>query len=232
MLQLRNIDKYFADRRIFAGIDWHIRPADKIGLCGENGAGKSTLLKLLGGLVDSDGGTLQVAKGTTFGYLPQDGLVHQGRSLFAEAQSALDDLLAMEAELRRMEKDLADDTGAVDLERYAELQQQFEQRGGYRMESEVGRVLSGLGFGNDDFDKPCETFSGGWQMRIALAKLLLCAGPICCCSTNRPTTSTCPRATGWKTTCWPIRMPWSWFPTTAFSWTGSSPESSRSGTGR
>ena len=173
MLQLRNIDKYFADRRIFAGIDWHIRPADKIGLCGENGAGKSTLLKLLGGLVDSDGGTLQVAKGTTFGYLPQDGLVHQGRSLFAEAQSALDDLLAMEAELRRMEKALADDTGTVDLERYAELQQQYEQRGGYRMESEVGRVLSGLGFGNDDFDKPCETFSGGWQMRIALAKLLL-----------------------------------------------------------
>ncbi|PLY06814.1 MAG: ABC transporter ATP-binding protein [Desulfuromonas sp.] len=173
MLQLRNIDKFFADRRIFSAINWHIRPTDKIGLCGENGAGKTTLLKLLAGQVESDGGELQVAKGTTFGYLPQDGLVHQGRTLFAEVQTALGELQQIEKELRRLEQDISGDPDAAVLEQYAELQQQFEQQGGYQMESEIGRVLQGLGFRETDFTKSCETFSGGWQMRIALAKLLL-----------------------------------------------------------
>jgi ATP-binding cassette subfamily F protein 3 len=173
MLQLQKITKYFADRPIFAGITWHIRPTDRIGLCGENGAGKSTLLKLLAGRVEADSGLLQSAKGTTFGYLPQDGLEHQGRSLFAEVHSALAELLTMEQELRLLETKISDRHLAEDLQRYAELQHLFEQRGGYQMEAEVGRVLSGLGFSNSDFSKPCETFSGGWQMRIALAKLLL-----------------------------------------------------------
>jgi ATP-binding cassette subfamily F protein 3 len=173
MLQLRKIVKFFADREIFAGIDWHIRPSDRIGLCGENGAGKSTLLKMLAGRVEYDGGTLQAAKGTSFGYLPQDGLEHRGRTLFAEVHSALEELQAMERELRQLEAVIATEDSAAELERYAELQGLFELRGGYRMESEVGRVLNGLGFSSADFSKPCDTFSGGWQMRIALAKLLL-----------------------------------------------------------
>ena len=173
MLQLREIDKYFADRRIFSSINWHIRPTDRIGLCGENGAGKTTLLKLLAGQVESDGGTLQIAKGTTFGYLPQDGLVHQGKPLFEETQSALAELQQIEKELHQLEVEVADSADEVALERYAQLQQEFERQGGYQMESEIGRVLLGLGFSSADFTKPCETFSGGWQMRIALAKLLL-----------------------------------------------------------
>jgi ATP-binding cassette subfamily F protein 3 len=176
MIQLRNIDKYFADRQIFARVNWHIHGADKIGLCGENGAGKSTLLKLLAGLVDCDGGEVQYAKGTTYGYLPQDGLSYRGRTLFAEAQSALADLQQMEVDLRSLEAVLTETAAQpsqVDLERYAELQQQFDLRGGYKMEAEIGKVLNGLGFSPNDFDKSCDTFSGGWQMRIALAKLLL-----------------------------------------------------------
>ncbi len=173
MLQLRGVNKFFADRRIFDAIDWHVRPTDRIGLCGENGAGKSTLLKLLAGKVEADGGQVQSAKGTTFGYLPQDGLEYKGRTLFAEVHSALEELLAIQSELSALEVTLAGSHEPADLDRYAELQTLFEDRGGYSMEAEVGKVLGGLGFATSDFERPCEQFSGGWQMRIALAKLLL-----------------------------------------------------------
>jgi len=172
MLQLRNVIKDFADRRIFAGIDLHIRPQDRIGLCGENGAGKTTLLKVLAGRAGVDGGEVQAAKGTSFGYLPQEGLEHHGRSLFTEVRSALTGLLALEEELKRLEPRLGEGDGEL-LARYAEAQELFSQRGGYTMEAEIGKVLRGLGFAESDWEKPCETFSGGWQMRIALAKLLL-----------------------------------------------------------
>ncbi len=173
MLQLRGVNKFFADRRIFDEIDWHVRPTDRIGLCGENGAGKSTLLKLLAGKVEADGGQVQSAKGTTFGYLPQDGLEYRGRTLFAEVHSALEELLSIQAELSALELTLSGKHDSADLDRYAELQTRFEALGGYSMEAEVGKVLGGLGFATSDFERPCEQFSGGWQMRIALAKLLL-----------------------------------------------------------
>jgi ATP-binding cassette, subfamily F, member 3 len=173
MLQLRNIYKDFAGRPIFAGIDWHLRPGDRVGLCGENGAGKTTLLKMLAGQVPADGGEIQVAKGTTFGYLPQDGLEHRGRTLFDEVRSALADLLTMEKELRSLEERIASSHQKTDLDRYAVLQETFRQRGGYEIETGIAKVLRGLGFGENDWHKPCEHFSGGWQMRIALAKLLL-----------------------------------------------------------
>ncbi len=173
MLQLRNIVKDYAGRRLFAGINWHLRPGDKVGLCGENGAGKTTLLKMLAGQVAPDGGEVQAARGTTFGYLPQDGLEHRGRTLFAEVRSALAELLAMEAEIARLEEAIARRHGPDDLDRYATLQEAFRQRGGYTIETEIGKVLAGLGFAEADWEKPCEQFSGGWQMRIALAKLLL-----------------------------------------------------------
>lgn len=172
MLQCQTVYKYFSDRPVFNGINWHIRPQDRVGLCGENGAGKTTLLKTLAGLVEPDKGTVQMAKGTTMGYLPQDGLNHSGRSLFDEVHSALEELLAMQAELTALEGAMADNDEEA-LARYAQVQEAFHQRGGYAMESEVGKVLSGLGFAENEWQKPCEQFSGGWQMRIALAKLLL-----------------------------------------------------------
>lgn len=173
MLQLRDIIKNFADRRLFAGINWHIRREDRIGLCGENGAGKSTLLRLLAGQVQADHGVVQMARGTTFGYLPQQGLEHQGRSLFEEVRSALGELTAMEQEMRVLEQELAGNCNDERMARYAHLEEAFRQRGGYTLDTEIAKVLDGLGFASDDRDRPCEHFSGGWQMRIALAKLLL-----------------------------------------------------------
>jgi ATP-binding cassette subfamily F protein 3 len=173
MLQLREITKNFADRRLFAGINWHIRPEDRIGLCGENGAGKTTLLRLLAGQVQADDGVVQMARGTTFGYLPQQGLEHRGRSLFEEVRSALGELTAMEQEMRALEQELTGGCNDERMARYAHLEEAFRQRGGYTLDTEIAKVLDGLGFAGDDRDRPCEHFSGGWQMRIALAKLLL-----------------------------------------------------------
>ncbi len=173
MLQLREIIKDFGGRRLFAGINWHLRPGDKVGLCGENGAGKTTLLKMLAGQVTADGGEVQIARGTTFGYLPQDGLEYSGRSLFSEVRTALSELLAMEREMGELETRIAASHRQEDLDRYATVQEVFRQRGGYEMETEIAKVLRGLGFAESDWDKPCEHFSGGWQMRIALARLLL-----------------------------------------------------------
>jgi ATP-binding cassette subfamily F protein 3 len=173
MLQLQNLIKGFAGQVVLAGVEWHLRPGDRIGLCGENGAGKTTLLRLLAGQCEPDAGTIQVARGTLIGYLPQDGLEHRGRTLFAEVRSALDHLLAIEAELGELETRISTSHAPTDLDRYAQLQDEFLQRGGFTMEAEVARVLKGLGFSEADREKPCEHFSGGWQMRIALAKLLL-----------------------------------------------------------
>jgi ATP-binding cassette subfamily F protein 3 len=173
MLQLQNVTKGFAGQILLNGVDWHLRPGERIGLCGENGAGKTTLLRLLAGQYEADAGQVQIARGTLIGYLPQDGLEHGGRTLFAETRSALDHLLAIEAGLAELEARISATHAPADLERYAQLQEEFLQRGGYAMEAEVARVLNGLGFSEADHAKPCEHFSGGWQMRIALVKLLL-----------------------------------------------------------
>ncbi|MBW2510556.1 MAG: ABC-F family ATP-binding cassette domain-containing protein [Deltaproteobacteria bacterium] len=173
MLQLKNVNKQFADQVVLGNVDWHVRPTDRVGLCGENGAGKTTLLRLLAGQSEVEAGKVQLARGTTVGYLPQEGLEHTGRDLFTEVRSALAELLSVESELQSLENKISRETMQADLERYSELQEIFRQRGGYTMQADIGRVLKGLGFAEDDWTRPCEHFSGGWQMRIALAKLLL-----------------------------------------------------------
>ena len=173
MLQLKNVIKQYADQVVLGDVDWHVRSTDRVGLCGENGAGKTTLLRLLAGQCEADAGKVQLARGTTVGYLPQEGLEHSGRDLFNEVRSALALLLSVEEELQSLEKKISRETVEADLDRYSELQEIFRQRGGYTMEADIGRVLKGLGFAEEDWAKPCEHFSGGWQMRIALAKLLL-----------------------------------------------------------
>lgn len=178
MIQLSAAGKRFGHKLLFENADWLITPHDRVGLVGANGTGKSTLMKILAGLDTFDYGSLIVAKGTTAGYLPQDGLSLSGRTVFAECMSVFDRLRAMEQELQTLTHSMAelDHTSpeyADVADRYHRIEHEFRTRDGYSIEAEVGRVLMGLGFGKEDWERRTEEFSGGWQMRIALAKLLL-----------------------------------------------------------
>jgi ATP-binding cassette, subfamily F, member 3 len=178
MIRLSGAGKRFGHKLLFENADWLITPHDRIGLVGGNGTGKSTLMKVLAGMDTFDYGSLVVAKGTSAGYLPQDGLTLSGRSVFAECMSVFDDLRAMETELESLTHSMAelDHTSAqydAVADRYHRVEHEFRTRDGYSIESEVGRVLMGLGFSKEDWPRLTDEFSGGWQMRLALAKLLL-----------------------------------------------------------
>ncbi len=178
MIQLSDLTKSFGDRTLLDHVTWQISDGDRVGLCGPNGAGKTTLLKMLGGLDEPDSGAVIKPADLSIGYLPQDGLTHAGRTVFEEASSAFQPLLDMKAEMHDIEHKLGDAAVPQDehdamLVRYSELQDRFRLADGYSMDLRIGTVLRGLGFDSDDAARPCETFSGGWQMRIALAKLLL-----------------------------------------------------------
>src|SRR6266581_3936338 len=178
MIQLSGAGKRFGHKLLFENADWLITSHDRIGLVGGNGTGKSTLMKVLAGMDTFDYGNLVVAKGTSAGYLPQDGLTLSGRSVFAECISVFDDLRAMETELESLTHSMAEldhtspEYSAV-ADRYHRVEHEFRTRDGYSIEAEVGRVLMGLGFTKEDWSRLTDEFSGGWQMRLALAKLLL-----------------------------------------------------------
>jgi ATP-binding cassette subfamily F protein 3 len=178
MIQLSGAGKRFGHKLLFENTDWLITREDRIGLVGANGTGKSTLMKILGGMDTLDYGSLVVAKGTSAGYLPQDGLTLSGRTVFAECMSVFDDVRAMEKELESLMHSMAelDHTSAAYADvadRYEKVEHDFRQRDGYSIDAEVGRVLMGLGFCKDDWHRMTDEFSGGWQMRLALGKLLL-----------------------------------------------------------
>ncbi len=178
MIQLSAAGKRFGPKLLFDGLDWLITSRDRVGLVGANGTGKSTLLKVLAGTESLDYGSMAITKGTSAGYLPQDGLALSGRSVFAECMSVFDDVRAMESEMealthRMSELDHESAEYAQVAERFHQLENQFQTRDGYVIESQVGAVLQGLGFRKEDWTRRTEEFSGGWQMRIALAKLLL-----------------------------------------------------------
>ena len=155
-----------------------ISPHDRIGLVGSNGTGKTTLLKIITGLVQPDSGSVSRAKFVTVGYLQQEGVAVSGRTLYEEAASAFEDVLEIQQELdeahRSMARlDLQTEEYAETIEICGELQHKLEDLDAFRMKSKVERVLMGLGFSVSDLTRMTEEFSGGWQMRIELAKLLL-----------------------------------------------------------
>ncbi|MBZ5511296.1 MAG: ATP-binding cassette domain-containing protein [Acidobacteriia bacterium] len=178
MIQLSSAGKRYGEKLLFDDLDWLVTPQDRVGVVGANGTGKSTLLKILGGLETLDYGAISVARGITFGYLPQEGLALAGRSVFDECMSVFTELLGIEQELHALagkisELDPASAEYAEVAERYHRLDHEFGARDGYAIEAQVGAVLAGLGFQKEDWQRRTEEFSGGWQMRIALAKLLL-----------------------------------------------------------
>src|SRR5438270_5640335 len=178
MIQLSGAGKRYGHKLLFQNVDSLITSQDRLGLVGANGTGKSTLMKILARLETLDYGKITTAKGISAGYLPQDGLTLSGRSVFAECMSVFSELRAMEQEMedltRRMsELDHAGPEYGQVADRFHRLQHEFTTRDGYAIEAEVGSVLGGLGFRKEDWERRTEEFSGGWQMRISLAKLLL-----------------------------------------------------------
>jgi ATP-binding cassette, subfamily F, member 3 len=178
MIQLSGLSKSFGDRVLLDSVTWQISDRECVGLCGPNGAGKTTLLKVLAGLEEPDAGAVLKPSGLTVGYLPQDGLEHGGRTVYEETATAFQAVLAVRTGMHALEARLADATvpdgeHEAMLVRYSELTEEFRHRGGYAIDLKIATVLRGLGFSEDDAGRPAETFSGGWQMRIALAKLLL-----------------------------------------------------------
>jgi ATP-binding cassette subfamily F protein 3 len=178
MIQLSAAGKRFGPKVLFQDLDWLITAHDRVGLVGANGTGKTTLLKMLAALESLDYGTSNRQRGIRCGYLPQDGLSLSGRTIFAECLSVFHDVHQMQREM----EELAVRMGEVDhesgeyqqiAERFHQLQTELHARDGYNIEAEVGVVLNGLGFKKEDWERRTEEFSGGWQMRIALAKLLL-----------------------------------------------------------
>jgi ATP-binding cassette subfamily F protein 3 len=178
MLSLQNAGKRFGPRVLFLEANWLIRSKEKTALVGANGTGKSTLMKVLAGLETLDYGEMQQTRGMSIGYLPQEGLRLTGQTVFEECLTVFDELRAMERQVEEMAGQMAElDHGSPEYEsaaeRYSLTQERFHALDGYALDAQVGGVLTGLGFGKEDWTRQTDEFSGGWQMRIALAKLLL-----------------------------------------------------------
>jgi ATP-binding cassette subfamily F protein 3 len=178
MLQLSSAGKRFGQKLLFEDVNWLVTPGERTGLVGGNGTGKSTLLKVLGGMEGLDYGVRTLVKGMTIGYLPQDGLALRGKTVFAECLSVFDELHAMERESEELTHvmstaDPKSKEYAAAADRYSEIADHLHVQDIYTLDAQVGAVLGGLGFSKEDWERKTEEFSGGWQMRIALAKLLL-----------------------------------------------------------
>ena len=179
MLNIHNLTVSFQGDDLFSGITFQLRAGDRVGLVGKNGAGKSTLLKILSGEQEYDGGQIASDKKVSIGFLKQDIDFVKGRTVLEESYEAFKEIKKLENQLETINQKLIERTD-YESEGYHELmvdlnevQHQYEIHGGYNYQGETERVLQGLGFQRADFNMPTDTFSGGWRMRIELAKLLL-----------------------------------------------------------
>ncbi len=171
------IEKSFGGRTLFSGATLQVNAGERYALVGPNGAGKTTMLKILMGQEAADKGTVSYAKDTQVGYLEQETKLASGKTVIREVMDAATEIRALGKRSEELQLAIAEAGGAGDLDallaEYGQVQDRFERLGGYELESNARRILAGLGFAPRDFDRPCSEFSGGWQMRIALAKLFL-----------------------------------------------------------
>ncbi len=179
MVSIEKLGVEFGTTPLFQDVNFVINPKDKIALVGKNGAGKSTMLKIIAGIQRPTSGTVSLQKGITVGYLPQVMVLSDGRTVLEEAETAFADISRMQEELDKMNQMLAERTD-YDSEEYMALVERFTHEndrfmmmGGHNYRAELERTLVGLGFKREDFNRPTSEFSGGWRMRIELAKLLL-----------------------------------------------------------
>lgn len=177
MIHLSNISKQHGNKILYRNGSFQINAGEKIGLVGPNGAGKTTIFRIITGEEGIDGGTISKSDRTVVGYFSQNIEEMKGRSALEEVKSAVGNISEMQTRMQDYETKLSDPDLDPDemmkiLEVYGELQAEFERLGGYDLESRAAEILTGLGIGPDDFHRPTESFSGGWKMRIALAKIL------------------------------------------------------------
>ncbi len=177
IITVDHVTKSFGARVLFADATLRVGARDRIALVGPNGAGKTTLLEIIAGRQSADGGSVVFAKDVVIGYLEQEAIEMSGRSVLAEALTAAEHVTSLEHRIRLLEEDLAETPAGEEQDRllaeYGRLQERFEHLGGYTLEAEARSVLTGLGFREADLSRDASEFSGGWLMRLALAKLLL-----------------------------------------------------------
>ena len=179
MLQIDGITLHFGERALFDNVNTIINPGERIGLVGPNGAGKSTLLKIIAGEQQADSGGISMSNEATVGYLPQDGVEPDpDLTVFEEVEHAFADIMELRGEFDAVQTKL--ETASSDskeheeaLTAFGEIQHKLENSGSYTLQADIERILAGLGFSPEDFERTTTEFSGGWLMRIALAKLLL-----------------------------------------------------------
>ncbi len=173
ILQLEHISKSFGGRVLFSDVTFKLEEYDRLALVGPNGAGKTTMLNIISGEEDADEGRVLFAKGARVGYLEQEAIEMGEQPIFDEVMASQTEVLAAEKRLRKLEESLGDNATERELAAAGRARDEFEALGGYVIEAKVRSVLFGLGFKEGDMKRLTTEFSGGWQMRIALAKLLI-----------------------------------------------------------
>ncbi|MEM6915264.1 MAG: ABC-F family ATP-binding cassette domain-containing protein [Verrucomicrobiota bacterium] len=178
MLAVDKVSIEYGARSLFKDLSFTVRAKERWSLAGPNGAGKSTLMKIIAGIEEADTGRIIKAKQTTVGYLPQEGVKHKDSSVFSEAETAFDDVKQLQEQLAEVETQLENVDPESDaygdlLEVFGDLQLRLDHHDVSKMKPRIATVLGGLGFKESDFERETSEFSGGWQMRIAMAKLLL-----------------------------------------------------------
>jgi len=179
MISFDKVSKSFAKQDILLDCSFQVNSGERIGIIGANGSGKSTVFRLLMGFEHPDQGQITKPKNLRLGYLPQDVLQFHGKTVLDQVMDVAEEVLAIETELSLftdlLEQALPEAELARTAERQSRLLEEYQRLGGYDLEARARKVLSGLGFSADDMNRPVEEISGGWAMRVALARILLAA---------------------------------------------------------